>query len=233
MKLNKSVKEIEKILNYSFRDINNLMSCIIHPSFYKDKKRINDKGNIHQFERLEFLGDRVLGIAIASLIFDKFKNLNEGNLTKKLSYLVQKDFLYKIALEISLDEILIYSYNKNNLRMNKSIFADSVESLIGSIFIDGGYRSAFKFIKDIWSPYLDVKESNLQDPKTQLQEISQQKLKTLPEYRLLKKAGPAHSPNFIVSLKALNMKEIIAEGKSKREAEKKAAKIILKLLSEK
>ena len=97
MKLNKSVKEIEKILNYSFRDINNLMSCIIHPSFYKDKKRINDKGNIHQFERLEFLGDRVLGIAIASLIFDKFKNLNEGNLTKKLSYLVQKNFLYKIS----------------------------------------------------------------------------------------------------------------------------------------
>ena len=117
--------------------------------------------------------------------------------------------------------------------MIKAILADSVESLIGSIYVDGGFISAYKFINKVWEPYLDLEESNEQDPKTKLQEISQQEFKILPEYTLIKKQGPAHSPIFIVSLKALNMKIVKAEGKSKREAEKNAAKIILDLIGEK
>ena len=187
---------------------------------------------INEFERLEFLGDSVLGIVIAFLIFDKFKNLNEGSLTQKLSYLVQKDFLYKIAIEIKIDQILKYSY-KNNNRMNISVLADSVESLIGSIFIDSGYNAAFKFIKNIWGPYLDLEASNKQDSKTKLQEISQHKNKILPEYNLLKKEGPPHSPIFTVSLKVLKLKLIKAKGTSKREAEKNAAKIALNIIDEK
>ena len=115
--------------------------------------------------------------------------------------------------------------------MNKSILADSVESLIGSIFVDGGYNSAFKFIKKFWSPYLSLQESNEQDPKTKLQEISQQKFKKLPEYKLIKKTGQSHSPVFTVSLKALNMKVVKASGSSIRDAQKEAAKKILDLIS--
>ena len=115
--------------------------------------------------------------------------------------------------------------------MNEAILSDAVESLIGSIFIDSGYTASFKFIKSIWKPYLDLKESNEQDSKTHLQEISQQKYKILPNYKLLKKEGPSHSPTFTVSLKVSSLKVVKANGKSIREAEKNAAKIALELLS--
>jgi len=232
MNANKLYKDIELIIGYSFKNKKNLTNSIVHPSTYKDKKK-KSVNSYYEFERLEFLGDRVLGLSIASLIFKKFDNFNEGSLTKKLSYLVQRDFLYKIALELTLDKFLKYSHKKENnvMKFNKSILADSVESLIGSIFVDGGYNSAFKFINRVWSPYLDLQESNEQDPKTKLQEISQQKYKRLPEYKLINKKGPSHSPIFTVSLKVLKMKKIKASGKSKREAEKEAAKIILDLIS--
>ena len=225
-------KEIELIIAYSFKNKKNLKDSLIHPSTCKNKKKklIN---NLYEFERLEFLGDKILGLSIASLIFYKFNDFNEGALTKKLSYLVQKDFLYKIALELKLDKFLKYSHKKGNNILNKSILADSVESLIGSIFVDGGYNSAFKFIKKFWSPYLNLQESNEQDPKTKLQEISQQKFNKLPEYKLIKKTGSSHSPVFTVSLKILKMKLVKASGKSKKEAQKEAAKIILNLISAK
>ena len=232
MKSKKAIYEIEKIINYSYKNKKILVNSLTHPSIYKDKNKKLSK-DFNEFERLEFLGDRVLGICIASLIFNKFDNYNEGSLTKKLSYLVQREFLYKIALQLKLDDIIKYSYKKESIRMNKSILADSLESLIGGIFIDGGYRCVFNFINRIWGPYLDVQESNEQDPKTKLQEISQKKLKILPEYNLIKKEGPPHSPIFEVSLKALKLKIVKAKGKSKQEAEKNAAKKILDLISEK
>ena len=94
--------------------------------------------------------------------------------------------------------------------MNISILADSIESLIGAIYLDGGFINAKKFINKIWGPYLEVKEQNMQDFKTKLQELSQQKLKKLPEYNLIKKEGPPHSPIFTISLKVLNLKKIKA-----------------------
>ena len=172
-------------------------------------------------------------MTIAFLIFEKFTTLNEGDLTKKFSYLVQQEFLYKIALEIKIDKILKYSYKKENIRMNTSILADAVESLIGTIFIDSGYKASFKFIKYIWEPYLDVEASNEQDPKTKLQEISQYKFKTLPKYSFIKREGPPHSPLFTVALLVLDFEEIEATGNSKREAEKNAAKIALRKINAK
>ena len=225
----KKIISFEKIIKFQFKDKKNLINCLIHPSYIKEKKITK---NIFEsyFERLEFLGDRVLGLVIASLIFGKFKELNEGDLTKKLSYLVQKNFLYKIALEIKIDKILKYSFKKENTRMNEAILSDSVESLIGGVFIDSGFKASYNFIQNIWSPYLDIKESNEQDAKTHLQEISQQKYKLLPNYKLVKKEGPSHSPIFTVSLKLFDLKIIKAKGKSIREAEKNAAKIALTLL---
>ncbi len=229
MKLKKPIKEIEKLIGYSFNKKKYLNYCLIHPSFYKnDKKKRNE---VNEFERLEFLGDRVLNLSVASLIYNKFIDFDEGNLTKKLSYLVQRDFLYKIAIKIKLDNIL--NYSNNNKKIDKSILADSVESLIGAIYLDGGHKASMKFISKIWTSYLDLQESNEQDPKTKLQEISQQKYKILPEYKLIKRIGPSHSPSFTISLKALKKKPVKATGSSIREAEKKAAKIILDLLSEK
>ena len=228
----KKISQFENHIGYTFKDKQLLINSLIHPSFIKDNKKNKINSN-SDFERLEFLGDRVLGLCISSLIYQKFNNLNEGDLTKKLSYLVKKDFLYKIALEIKIDKILKYSFKKKNSRMNVSILSDSVESLIGSMFIDSGFVASYKFIKNFWGKYLDIEESDRQDPKTHLQEISQQKNKILPKYSLIKKTGPSHSPIFTISLEVLNLKEIKATGNSKREAEKNAAYKALKLLNEK
>ena len=148
----KKIEEIQNILQYKFKNLNNLKSSLIHPSSFKKNKSIY----IYEFERLEFLGDRVLGLAVAFLIFNKFKDYNEGDLSKKFSSLVQRDFLYKIALKINLENYLIFNkQKKSDTRLNKSILADSFESLIGAIYIDGGYHKSYSVIKRIWKPYLN------------------------------------------------------------------------------
>ena len=225
------LNSFEKIIGYKFKNSLLLSQSLTHPSFFKDLSPI-DKNN-NQFERLEFLGDRVLGLIIAFLIFKNNKSLNEGDLSKKYSYLVQKNFLHKISLKLNIDKFLLYNFNKNNTKMLISIQSDAVESLIGAIFIDGGYEPSYKFVKKFWAPYLNIKISKVHDPKTTLQEISQQKIKKLPEYKLINKKGPSHSPLFTVSLKVLNLNQIKAEGQSIREAERKAANEALKIINEK
>ena len=229
----KQIQEIQNILHYKFKNLNNLKSSLIHPSSFKSNKK-NKNIYIYEFERLEFLGDRVLGLVVAFLIFNKFKDYNEGDLSKKFSYLVQRDFLYKIALKINLENYLVFNkQKKSDTRLNKSILADSFESLIGAIYIDGGYHKSYSFIKRIWTPYLNELITNELNPKSWLQEITQKKYNKLPEYLLIKKEGSSHSPKFTVSLTALNFKNIQAKGSSIREAEINAAKKVLSLLYEK
>ena len=228
---NKKITQFEKNIGYNFKNKELLINSLTHPSFFIDKKT-KKQNLINDFERLEFLGDRVLGLAISSIIYKKFSNNNEGDLSKKLSYLVQKNFLHKISIDLKINSILKYSFKKNE-KMNISILADSIESLIGAIYLDGGFINAKKFINKIWGPYLEVNEQNMQDSKTKLQELSQQKLKKLPDYNLIKKEGPPHSPIFTISLKVLNLKKIKASGSSIREAEKNAAKMALNILNEK
>jgi len=225
------ISKFEKLIGYKFKNKKLLINSLIHPSSIKDNKT-NTLIESSEFERLEFLGDRVLGLAISSIIYKKFVKNNEGDLSKKLSYLVQKNFLYKISKNLKIDDILKYSIKKNT-KMNISILADSIESLIGAIYLDGGYINAKKFIKLTWGPYFDIEEENMQDPKTKLQELSQQKSKKLPDYNLIKKDGPSHSPIFTVSLKVLNLKKIKGTGSTIREAEKNAASLALKLFNEK
>tara|TARA_Y100001970_G_scaffold138049_1_gene169816 strand:+ start:4544 stop:5236 length:693 start_codon:yes stop_codon:yes gene_type:complete len=224
------IKRFEKRINYTFKNKQLLINSLIHPSYFTDNKK-NKKSLYNDFERLEFLGDRVLGLAISSIIYKKFNDNNEGDLSKKLAYLVQKSFLHRVSIELEMENILKFSHKKNE-KMNVSILADSIESLIGAIFLDGGFKNAIKFIKKIWGPYFDINEKIIQDSKTKLQELSQKKLKKLPEYNLIRKEGPSHSPLFTVALKVLNLKKIKATGTSIREAEKNAAKIALKILND-
>ena len=227
----KKINKFETIIGYKFKNKNLLINSLVHPSSLTENKK--NKIQVHNdFERLEFLGDRVLGLAISSIIYKKFTKNNEGDLSKKLSHLVQKNFLYRISIDVKIDQILIYSFKKNQ-KLNVSILADSIESLIGAIYLDGGFANAKKFINKFWGPYFDINEKNMQDFKTKLQELSQQKSKKLPEYNLVKKEGPSHSPVFTVSLKVLNLKKIKASGLSIREAEKNAAKTALSLLNDK
>ncbi len=227
----KKINQFEKNIGYIFKNKKLLIDSLIHPSFLTDNKKKNVT-TANDFERLEFLGDRVLGLAISSIIYKKFNKNNEGDLSKKLSYLVQKNFLHKISLDLKINNFIKFNFKKNE-KMNISILADSTESLIGAIYLDSGFNSAKKFINEIWGPYFDINEQNMQDSKTKLQELSQQKLKKLPEYNLIKKEGPSHSPLFTVSLKVLNLKKVKASGSSIRDAEKNAAKIALKLINDK
>ena len=227
----KKINKFEEKIGYFFKNKTLLINSLVHPSSLTDNKKNKIKLS-NDFERLEFLGDRVLGLAISSIIYKKFSKNNEGDLSKKLSYLVQKNFLHKISIDLKIDTILNYSFKKNK-KMNISILADSIESLIGAIYLDGGFINAKKFINKIWGPYFNIEEQNIQDFKTKLQELSQRKSKKLPEYNLVKKEGPSHSPIFTVSLKVLSLKKIKASGLSIREAEKNAAKKALALLHEK
>ena len=221
----------EKIINYKFKNKSLLNQSLTHPSFYSENNIKIKKDN--QFERYEFLGDRVLGLIIANILLKKFTKFNEGDLSKRYSYLVQKNFLYKISQQLSIQNFLLYDFKKKNKKMLISILSDSVESLIGAIFIDGGYRAAFNFINLHWKPYLDIEISNIQDPKTALQELSQQISKKLPDYKLVNKKGPSHSPVFTINLKVLDLNKITADGTSIREAERKAANEALKIINAK
>ena len=227
----KKINQFEKNIGYIFKNKQLLINSLTHPSFLPEKKK-NKLNVVNDFERLEFLGDRVLGLVISSIIYKKFSQNNEGDLSKKLSYLVQKNFLHKISIKLKINSFLKFGF-KNNDKMNISILADSIESLIGAIYLDGGFKNATKFISETWGPYFNIEEINMQDSKTKLQELSQRKLKKLPEYSLIKKEGPSHSPIFTILLKVLNLKKIKASGSSIREAEKNAAKIALNLLNEK
>ena len=227
----KKISQLEEIISYNFKNKKLLENALMHPSYITENKKKIIK-EVSDFERLEFLGDRVLGLAISSIIYQKFDKNNEGDLSKKLSYLVQKNFLHKISVNLKIDRFLKFSSKKNN-KMNASILSDSIESLIGALYLDGGFAIAKKFINSTWGPYLDVEDKNMQDPKTKLQELSQQKLKKLPEYNLIKKEGPSHSPTFTISLKVLKLKKILSSGSSIRDAEKNAASIALKIINEK
>ena len=224
---NQDLLKIENIIKYKFKNKDLLKKCFLHSSLFKKNK--NNADSISDYERLEFLGDRVLGLLIAYLIFDNFPNYSEGKMSVKLSYLVQRNFLSKISTELKLYKFLKMSKDQNiNLKESKSILADTLESLIGAIFIDGGFNESKKFVKKIWSNYIIDENTNLIDPKTVLQELSQRKSKLLPIYKLIEKKGPPHSPIFRVEVSCLNQKGIIGKGTSKREAERIAAESFLK-----
>ena len=114
----KNLDIFQKKINYKFKDISILKQSLTHPSYFIDRKNIKNHPN--QFERFEFLGDRVLGLIVSLLLFDKFQDSDEGDLSKKYSYLVQKNFLYKISLDLSIDQILLYNYKYNNKKNRSS-----------------------------------------------------------------------------------------------------------------
>ena len=230
------IKKIEKTIKYKFKNKDLLIKSFLHSSKHKKLKKISNN-HISEFERLEFLGDRVLGLVIANLIYKNFPDYSEGQMSIKLSFLVKKNFLSEIANELKIYEFIEISNNKNiNLKNNKSILADTIESLIGAIFIDGGFTESIKFIKKFWFKYIKDEKMQLNDPKTMLQEISQKKSKKLPIYKLINKKGPPHSPEFTVEVNCLKLNKIKGTGPSKREAERIAAKNFLdfhKLIDEK
>ena len=213
------INEFEKKINYKFRNKSLIDLAFTHSS-YKNKSNTD-------YERLEFLGDRVLSLVISEHLFLKFPDENEGALSKRLSNLVSKQTLLEVANEISLKEMLKINYfEKKNLKLKKniSILSDVCEALIGAIYLDTNLDNAKKFIFNHWKKKVLRNIIPPQDPKTLLQEVVQKKGLDLPKYVLKKKIGPSHNPRFEIEVSLKGIKKFSAVAKTIKDAEISAAK---------
>ena len=220
--MEKKIKEIEKTIKYNFKKSTLLETALTHKSF---------DNNVNN-EKLEFLGDRVLGLVISEKLLNKFPNEKEGIIDKKFANLVNKKTCLIIARKINLKKfILLGSSHKNLERSADKIISDCLEAIVGAIYLDGGLKSVEKFILNFWDEFLLKSTVTLIDSKTKLQEFSLKKFKELPKYVFFKKSGPQHRPLFKTEVQIPNSKKIIGTGSSKKNAQQNAAAKLLKILN--
>ena len=213
--------KLQKILNIRFNNINVLVQAITHKSY-------NSKIN---YEKFEFLGDRVLGLIISNKLLELYPHEKVGILDKKFSNLVNKNICYEIGIKLKLNEfILVGNSKKNNVKIENKIISDVCESIIGAIYLDRGLKITKEFILNMWTDYLKSSYFTKIDSKTKLQEFSLKKFKSLPEYKVISNTGPRHKPNFKVGVKIKNSRFIFASGSSIKNAEQSAASMLLKNL---
>jgi ribonuclease III len=184
------------------------------------------------YERLEFLGDRVLGLVIADLLWRRHPDEPEGHLTRRLAELVRREALARVAREIGLDRHLVLSRAEaaSDAAHKPSILADVCEAVIAAIYLDAGYPAAFAFVERRWATLIAEIERPPQDPKTRLQEWAQARGLGLPLYRLVTTEGPDHAPRFTVAASVAQSDEASATASSKRAAETEAAAALLERL---
>ena len=215
-------KELEFILKYNFKNKDYLNRALTHKSF---------NNNINN-EKLEFLGDRVLGLVISKKLIDKFPDEKEGIIDKKFASLVNKKTCAEIAKSINIKKFLYLGASHKNLdRSAEKIIGDCLEAIVGAIYLDGGIRASEKFILNYWEKYIDKSIITQIDSKTKLQEYSLKKFKKLPKYTFFKKTGPQHKPLFKTEVEIQNSKKIIGIGTSKKNAQQNAAAKLIKILN--
>ena len=217
-----NISTLEKKIGINFKSKKILLKSLTHKSFNSDDNN----------EKLEFLGDRVLGLVISKKLLDLFPNDREGVLDKKLASLVNRKKCCEISKYFDLENYLITGNVKStkNKKIEDKIISDACEALIGAIYLDHGLNVAEKFILKFWKKHMSLDMSNQIDSKTKLQEYSLKKFKVLPKYKLISNTGPHHKPIFKIGVSVQNSKIYYATGYSKKDAEQKAAKVILKKL---
>ena len=223
--------KIEKALSYSFKDHSLLEEALTHPSISKQKC---DKKTFFNYERFEFLGDAVLGLVIAELLINKYPNEKEGALAKRLAGLVRGEALVTVARKLNIGDFIRMTQGEEVMggRDNESNIENTLEAIIGAIYIDSGLESAREFISRHWLSLIDEMKVPPKDPKTELQEWSQGRGQPIPEYKVIKQTGPSHDPFFEISVKVEGLEEVVADGNSKKKAEKNAAKKLLNVIKE-
>ena len=210
--------KLEQKINIKFRDQELLKKSLIH------KSHDNTKNN----EKLEFLGDRVLGLVLAKTLLKIYPEDKEGVIDKKFANLVNKKTCLLIAKKIQLKKYMTTGNSYKGLsRSDDKIISDGLEALLGAIYLDQGIIVVEKFILNLWDEFLDKSSITKIDAKTQLQEYSLKKYKILPVYKINKQSGPQHSPIFKVEVQIKSSKKYYASGTSKKDAQQNAAQKLL------
>jgi len=210
--------KLEQKINIKFKDQELLKKSLIHKSY----------DSINNNEKLEFLGDRVLGLVLAKTLLKIYPEEKEGVIDKKFANLVNKKTCLLIAKKIELRKYITTGNSYKGLsRSDDKIIGDGLEALLGAIYLDQGIIVAEKFILTFWNDYLDKSSITKIDAKTQLQEYSLKKYKILPIYKINKQTGPQHSPVFKVEVQIKSSKKFFASGSSKKDAQQNAAKKLL------
>jgi ribonuclease III len=226
-------KRLEQRLGYAFHNPELIVQAFCHASYVNEQV----DGGLKDNERLEFLGDAVLDLAVSHLLMRYFEDAREGDLSKFRAMLVDEAGLYEVARNLGLGDYLLLGKGEEQTlgREKPSILADAAEALIGAIYLDGGFDQAMETIETLFSPLLErvANQELVHDFKSLLQEYTQQTFKTLPRYRLVQETGPAHDRSFQVSLSLLGRPLTEGEGRSKKEAEQHAAREAFFLLKEK
>jgi ribonuclease-3 len=184
------------------------------------------------YERLEFLGDRVLGMVIARALYERYPNEPEGNLSKRYNALVDRETCAENGREIGVPALvrLGRQAREDGASQSDNVVGDVVEALIGALFLDGGFKAAEQFILRQWEPDLAVQRRAPQHPKSALQELAAAKQASAPLYEVVSRTGAHHAPKFTVRVAVGDLGEATAEGASKQEAETAAAEALLKQL---
>ena len=219
--MKKVIKKLESTIKVNFNNKELLLQSITHKSY--DEKYNNEK--------LEFLGDRVIGLVISKKLLSLYPNEKEGIIDKKFANLVNKKTCADIAKQLNLKEFIKTGNSfKNIISSNEKILSDCCEALIGAIYLDQGFIVSEKFILKNWHNFIKKSYITRIDPKTKLQEYSLKKYKKLPIYKMFKQTGPNHNPVFKVEVQILNSKKHFGYGKSKKIAQKNAALKLIKNL---
>ena len=219
--MNNDLKKIQKRIKINFLNIELLNRSLIHKS---SNKKYNN-------EKLEFLGDRVIGLVISKKLVSLYPDETEGVIDKKFASLVNKNTCAKIANLLDLKKFIRTGNSYKNINStDEKILSDACEALIGAIYLDQGFNTSEKFILKNWESF--IKKSNLVqvDAKTKLQEYSLKKSKELPNYKIYRQIGPNHNPTFKVQVQIRNSKKYVGYGKSKKLAQQNAASNLLKSL---
>jgi len=220
--MNNKISLLEKKIGINFKDKKLLIKSITHKSF-------NSNDN---YEKLEFLGDRVLGLIISKTLLEIFPEDKEGSLDKKLASLVNRKKCCEISKKLNLENFIVTgnARSKKN-KIEDKIISDACEALIGAIYLDQGLSSAEKFILKLWKSSLNLSIKDQVDAKTKLQEYSLKMYKKLPIYRLLSSKGPKHNPIFKISVIIDGSKQFIGYGNSKKQAQQDSANNLLKSIN--
>jgi ribonuclease III len=227
-----------QVIGYDFARPEILKEALTHPSVLgsvqaRGRHRPRD-GSVRSYERLEFLGDRVLGLVIADLLWRRFESEGEGHLTRRLTHLVRREALVRVAGLIGLGAHLILSRTarESGTAGNPAVLADVCEALIAAIYLDGGFEAATAFVRRFWEPLIDEMNEPPTDPKTALQEWAQARGLALPTYELVRSSGPHHALRFTVAASVAEGHRATATASSKRLAETRAAETLLEQLAD-